>query len=152
MHTKLPKLNFPAIKLRLRRSNDEIMAWDELRKSFVVLTPEEWVRQHLVRFLIDQLAIPPQQIALEYRVVIGGQNQRADVVVIGRSGSVEIVAECKAHDIKIAQSTMDQAVRYNSVIAARYIILTNGIAHHLYAKGENNGEYTPLTSFDELRL
>ncbi|MFR9624244.1 MAG: type I restriction enzyme HsdR N-terminal domain-containing protein [Rikenellaceae bacterium] len=152
MQRELPKLNFPPIKMRARRSGDAISVWDTLRKSYLLLTPEEWVRQHLNAFLQSHLAVPPLQIALEYPVQLNGQSQRADVVVFDRQGAPTILAECKAPDIKITQSTLDQAVRYNSVLCARYIILTNGLSHHLYEYDNVTKVYCALSSFEEITL
>ncbi len=152
MQRELPKLKFPPIKLRARRSGDAISVWDDLRKSYLVLTPEEWVRQHVNAFLQSHLGVSPQQIALEYGVLLNGQNQRADVVVVGRDGSPRILVECKAPEVKISQETLDQAVRYNSVLNAHYIILTNGLSHFLYESTDDEGGYRSLTSFDEIVL
>ncbi|MFI3248815.1 MAG: type I restriction enzyme HsdR N-terminal domain-containing protein [Rikenellaceae bacterium] len=124
--------------------------WDSLRRSYIVLTPEEWVRRHVVEFLISQLQIPPQQIVQEYPVGLNSQRQRADVVVLSRQGEPLMMVECKAYDVKISQGTLDQAVRYNSVLMARYIMLTNGLSHHLYERVDSAGEYRIVRDFSEL--
>ncbi len=86
-----------------------------------------------------------EQISEECLVTLNGQPQRADVVVFDNSAKAIILAECKAPEVKISQDTFDQAVRYNSVVKARYIILTNGITHHCYELSQ--GEYHPMESF-----
>ena len=78
----LPKLNFPAIRLRARRRGDAVEVWDSLRETYLVLTPEEWVRQHLVAYLVTHCGVPPKRIVEEYAVALNGQAQRADVVVV----------------------------------------------------------------------
>ena len=113
----LPKLNFPAIRLRARRRGDSVEVWDSLRGIYLVLTPEEWVRQHLIRFLVGDRAEPV------------------------------LLAECKAPGIPINSQTLAQAVRYNSVLGARYIILTNGLRH--YCCEYRDGEYAQLTGFPD---
>lgn len=152
MQSTLPKLNFPAIKMRARRSADSVSVWDNIRQCYIVLTPEEWVRQHLIAFLTTHLNIPERQISLEYPVKINHQNQRADVVALDRNGRPTIVAECKAPNVNITQSTLDQAVRYNSVIGAEYIILTNGLSHHIYRRVDEQGGYSPLSDFSEIAI
>ncbi len=147
-----PKLNFPPINLRVKPSKGSIMVWDSLRRSYIVLTPEEWVRRHVVSFLMEELAVPAAQIVQEYPVVLNTQRQRADVVVLSRQGEPVLMVECKAYDVKISQSTLDQAVRYNSVLKARYIMLTNGLSHHLYESLDCEGSYRPLKSLSELEL
>ncbi len=150
MQRELPKLNFPPINVRVRRADGVISVWDELRRCYLVLTPEEWVRQHLNSFLQSHMGILPLHILLEYPVSLNGQRQRADVVVVDRMGTPRILVECKAPDIKISQETLDQAVRYNSVVCARYIILTNGLMHFLYESLDEEGQYRPLSSFEAI--
>ncbi len=150
MQNNLPKLNFPPIKLSLRRSRGAIQLYDQLRRCYIVLTPEEWVRQHVVSFLRDYKNIQPAQIIVEYPVDLNGQRQRADIVVVNTMGEAVLLCECKSHDVKISQSTLDQAVRYNSVLNAKYLLLSNGLTIYLYKQGEHKGEYQSLTSIEEL--
>lgn len=116
-----------------------------------MLTPEEWVRQHVNAFLQSHLGVQPLHILLEHPVSLNGQSQRADVVVVDRSGTPRILVECKAPEVKISQSTLDQAVRYNSVVRAQYIILTNGLSHFIYELIEGGG-YRALSSLDKVDL
>ena len=125
----LPKLNFPAIRLRARRRGDAVEVWDSLRETYLVLTPEEWVRQHLVAYLVTHCGVPPKRIVEEYAVALNGQAQRADVVVVDDAAEPLLVAECKAPGIPVGRQTLAQAVRYNSVLKARYVVLTNGLKH-----------------------
>ena len=123
----LPKLNLPPIHLHGKKEGDRTYIWDSVRKMFLVLTPEEWVRQHILGYLINHLHRQPQQISLEHPVNLNGMAQRADIVVFGNDAKAEILVECKAPDIELTDAVLAQAVRYNSVVGARYIILTNGI-------------------------
>ena len=127
----LPKLNFPAIRLRARRRGDSVEVWDSLRGIYLVLTPEEWVRQHLIAYLAEHCGVQPKRIVQEYAVALNGQPQRADVVVVGDRAEPVLLAECKAPCIPINGRTLAQAVRYNSVLGARYVILTTGLRHYL---------------------
>lgn len=147
---QLPKLNFPPIRLRGRRVAGQAQIWDEHRRMWLVLTPEEWVRQHLKAYLIASCGVLPTRLVTEYPVPLNGQAQRADVVVVDGSGKPLLVAECKAHDVPVSRGTLDQAVRYNSVLGARYLILTNGLRHYCYES--RDGAYQPLDSFPQLSV
>lgn len=147
--SELPNLKFPPIRLRARRrSNGEIEVWDALRGLYLVLTPEEWVRQHLISYLATHCGVQPMRIVAEYAVPLNGQPQRADVVVVGDDGRPLLLAECKAPGVPIGRQVMDQAVRYNSVLGARYLVLTNGLAH--YCCERRDGRYEPLPAFPRL--
>ncbi|MBR6759707.1 MAG: type I restriction enzyme HsdR N-terminal domain-containing protein [Alistipes sp.] len=145
MENKLPKLNFPAIKLRAQERDGYTMVYDSVRNMYVVLTPEEWVRRHLVEYLVTYCKVPLRSIVEEYPVALNGMAQRADVVVMDSQARPLILAECKAPEIKLTQDTILQATRYNAVVGARYIILTNGMKHFCYERGESG--YVPLSSF-----
>ena len=145
---ELPKLNFPAIRLRARRRGDAVEVWDALRGIYLVLTPEEWVRQHLIAYLTLHCGVQPTRVVQEYAVALNGQPQRADVVVVGDRAEPLLLAECKAPGIPIGRQTLAQAVRYNSVLGARYIILTNGLRH--YCSECRDGEYVQLDGFPDL--
>lgn len=146
--SRLPKLNFPAIRLRARRNGEQVEVWDCLRGVYLVLTPEEWVRQHLVAYLVSHCGAQPKRIVEEYAVPLNGQPQRADVVVVGDGGEPVLLAECKAPDIPVGERTLSQAVRYNSVLGARYIVLTNGRVH--YCCELRDGRYVQLKGFPML--
>lgn len=144
----LPNLNFPPIRLKARRCGDKVEVWDPIRGIYLVLTPEEWVRQHLIAYLVSHCGVQPLRIVEEYAVLLNGQPQRADVVVVDDAGRPLLLAECKAPDVVINRQTLAQAVRYNSVLQARYIILTNGLKHYCYAC--RDGQYEQLQAFPRL--
>lgn len=125
-----PKLNLPPIKLRAKRIDGVVKVWSEVRKCYLPLTPEEWVRRHFVEFVMSTFALPATRIVEEFSVDVNGQSQRADIVVIDSMGAPQMVVECKAPTIKLTQSVVDQALRYNRVLGARYVIVTNGLSHH----------------------
>lgn len=145
---KLPSLNFPAVQLRLRHGSSGIEVWSELRKKWVTCTPEEHVRRSLAAYLVNRCGAQPLRMVEEYPVPLNGQSQRADLVVTDDCGRPLLVAECKATTVAIDRTTLDQAVRYNSVLGARYVVLTNGLQHHCYELTE--GGYRPLTAFPRL--
>ena len=121
--------------------------WDAVRRRWLVLTPEEWVRQHLIRLLVERGGVPPGNVSQEYPVALSGTAQRADVVVTGRDGRPCLLAECKAPEIRIDERTLAQAVRYNSVLGARFVILTNGLRH--YCCEYRDGKYVQLSGFPD---
>ena len=145
---KQPKLNFPAIRLQGRREGDRTLVWDPRRAMWLGLTPEEWVRQHLVAYLISHCGVQPERLVMEYPVEVNGQSQRADVVVVDGALKPLLVAECKAPDVTIDEQTLSQAVRYNAILCARYLILTNGLRHYCYE--QTDGSYRPLVAIPML--
>ena len=144
----LPKLDFPPCRLRISRRDGDDLVWDDLRRRWLVLTPEEWVRQHLIAYLTTRCGVQPMRVVEEYAVPLNGQPQRADVVVVGDRGEPVLLAECKAPNIPIGRHTLAQAVRYNSVLGARYVVLTNGLKH--YCCEWRDGVFVPLGGFPVL--
>lgn len=142
------KLNFPPLELRLREVEGVRYAWSEPRRQWLVLTPEEWVRRHLVAFLVAHCGAQPLRIVEEYPVLLNGQPQRADLVVVDDAGRPLLLAECKAPEVKISQGVYDQAVRYNAVLGARFVVLTNGCRHYCYE--QEKGAYRAINSFPNL--
>ncbi len=141
MHS-LPKLDFPPVRLRAKRCAGGLQVWDTLRGTWLVLTPEEWVRRHLIAFLTDRCAVPPQSVCQEYAVELNGQRQRADVVVCDRRGKPWLLAECKAAEVSIDSGATEQAIRYNSVLGARYVLVTNGMVHRCLELSDSG--YVPV--------
>ena len=133
-----PKLNFPPIKLRAKEEGGHTLVFDSVRQLFVVLTPEEWVRRHLVEFLISHCKVQQPNIIEEYPINLNDMAQRADVVVMGKDAKQLLLAECKASDINIEdEKIFYQATRYNAILGAQYILVTNGIKHRCYKQTSN---------------
>ena len=148
-----PKLNFPSINLRAMENNGHTLVFNRIRSTYIVLTPEEWVRRHLVEFLIAHCKAPLRSIIEEYPVSINGMAQRADVVVMGNNAQPLLLAECKAPDIDFKnsntlQEVFMQASRYNAILKARYVVLTNGLQHFCYEYRDNG--YIALNHFPKL--
>lgn len=145
-----PKLNFPPIHLRARRGEcGRTEVFDRVRGKWLVLTPEEWVRRHVVEFMLEKCNLQPQQIVEEYPVEINGMAQRADIVAVDNAGEPHIVVECKEPNIKIDNEVLAQAVRYNSILKCRYVVITNGLTTYCYAY-DDKGNYTPINHFPRL--
>jgi type I site-specific restriction endonuclease len=126
----LSTLSFPNYSFRLRNEGSIVEIFDEIRKKWIALTPEEWVRQHLVKFLVEDRKFPAALISIERLVKVNGLPQRTDVVVYDRNGRSLVVCECKAPEIPINQSVFDQAARYNASIRAPYLLISNGMGHY----------------------
>lgn len=144
-----PKLKFPAVILTLHEKEGKTYIPDRVRGGYLVLTPEEWVRRHVIEYLISWCGVELQRVVTEYPVLLNGQPQRADIVVVGRDGTPQLLVECKATDVKISQDVLDQAVRYNSVVGAQYIMLTNGMDVFCFERC-GDGIYHKLNSFPQL--
>jgi hypothetical protein len=106
------------------------MIFDPVRRRYVALTPEEWVRQHFVQYLVRQRGTPQGLIAVESGFTYNGMWRRADVIVHGRDGKPVLMAECKAPEVQIVQAAFDQISRYNTVVQARFLVVTNGLTHY----------------------
>lgn len=138
-----PKLSYPPIHLRARRGEGgRTEIFDSVRKRWLVLTPEEWVRRHVVEYLITECRYRPEQIVEEYPVNINGMAQRADIVILANDGRPEVVVECKEPGVRLSQETLGQVVRYNSILGCSYVAITNGLDTYCYAS--DGLTYTPM--------
>jgi len=126
-------LNFPKCNFRIRKNSKDVFEiFDVIRKKFVALTPEEWVRQHVVHFLIRCKKIPASLIAIEKQLVLNNTKRRADIVVYKNNLNPLLIVECKAPEIEITQMVVEQAQRYNLTLKVPVIFVTNGYKHFLF--------------------
>ncbi|KAB8153628.1 restriction endonuclease subunit R [Kordia sp. TARA_039_SRF] len=123
-------LNFPKYTFRFKNRENKIYIFDAIRKKFVVLTPEEWVRQHTVQFLIHEKKYPTSLINVEKELIFNDLKKRYDIVVFNSDGSIFLVVECKRSNVTINQETFDQIARYNMILDADYLMVTNGLQHY----------------------
>lgn len=137
-------LNLPSFDFRLKSNENKTLIFDNFRKKYVVLTPEEWVRQHFANFLVHQKQYPSTLMAIEKQLSINGLQKRTDIVVYNRKGTPEIVVECKAPNVSISQDTFDQIARYNLRLQANYLIVTNGLEHYFCKIDHNTESYVFL--------
>lgn len=128
MNERFPNLNLPAAKLKLSRENETVYVWDNLRRKELVLSPEEWVRQHIVHYLLNELNYPKAMIALEGGHAQAKTIRRTDILVY-KDSKAWLLIECKAPYVKINQETFDQANRYNIHYKAPYLMVSNGLEH-----------------------
>ena len=126
----MQQLAFPAYSFRVKSSENKTTIFDVIRKKFIVLTPEEWVRQHVVHFLIEDHNYPKSLINVEKVIKVNGTTKRYDVVVFKPDGSIFLLVECKAPKVKITQHTFDQIARYNLTLKGEYQMVTNGLEHY----------------------
>lgn len=136
--TPLPVLNLPAVPLKIKVCADGIRrVYDPLRQKFVALTPEEWVRQHFTAFLIQHLGYPQELMANEVSLKFNGQSRRCDTVLFSHRGfRPRVIMEYKAPGIEITQKVFDQIARYNLVMGAQLLIVSNGMRHYCCASAE----------------
>lgn len=126
----MQKLNLPEYSFRIKTTDGKTYIFDSLRKKYVRLTPEEWVRQNFVQFLISEKKYSSSLIAVEAGVKVNNNPQRADLVVFDRLGNPALVAEFKAPEVKISQQAFDQIVRYNMQLKVNLLIVSNGLKHY----------------------
>lgn len=127
----MQKLNLPAYSFTLKEEDKKTKIFDVIRKKYLVLTPEEWVRQHIIQFLIEERDVPKNLIAVEKGLLLNGLQKRTDVLVYSREGIPLLMVECKAPSIKIDQKTFDQIGRYNISLKLPYLLVTNGMKHFI---------------------
>jgi len=144
-------LNFPKFTFRFKNSENKISIFDVIRKKFVVLQPEEWVRQHCVQYLIDVKEYPKSLINVEKELKVNDLKKRYDIVIFNTDGSIHLIVECKAPKIKIKQNTFDQVARYNLALSATYLMVTNGLNHYYCVMDFDNEKYEFLEDIPDFR-
>ena len=126
----MQKLNFPTYSFRFKNSENKVAIFDEIRKKFIILTPEEWVRQHVVQYLLQDKNYPKSYINVEKLIKINDLSKRYDIIVYQPNGAIYLLIECKAPEVTITQQTFDQIARYNLVLNAKYLMVSNGVNHY----------------------
>jgi hypothetical protein len=147
---ELTKLDFPEQNIRLRENKETLSIYDHLRKKWLICTPEEWVRQNLILFLITNMNYPRNLIAIEKQICIAGRKLRFDGVIYDKDFKPLVIIECKAPTIKISQDTFDQILTYNYMINAPYLIVTNGL-FHVFCKIESKTKFSFLEKIPDYK-
>ena len=142
-------MNFPVYSFRFKNSENKVSIFDEIRKKFILLTPEEWVRQHVVQFLLQDKKYPKSYINVEKLIKINDLSKRYDGVVFQPNGEIFLLIECKAPEVSISQQTFDQIARYNLVLKAKYLMVTNGLNHYFCQMDFENEKYVFLKELPE---
>ena len=147
----MQKLNFPPYSFRFKNSENKVSIFDEIRKKFVILTPEEWVRQNVVRFLLEEKKYPKSYINVEKIIKINSLTKRYDIIVFKPNGKIFLLIECKAPEVPISQNTFDQISRYNMTLESEYLMVTNGLNHYFCQMDFENEKYLFLKELPEFK-
>ncbi len=148
----MKKLNFPVYSFRFKNSENKVSIFDPIRKKFILLTPEEWVRQHTIEYLMKEKNYPLSYINVEKLIKINDRNKRYDIVIFKPNGAIFLLIECKAPEISISQATFDQIARYNLVLKAEYLMVTNGLNHYFCQMDFENERYNFLKELPDFIL
>ncbi|NKI32429.1 type I restriction enzyme HsdR N-terminal domain-containing protein [Croceivirga thetidis] len=145
----MQSLNFPKFNFRFKNSEKGVQIFDIIRKKFVVLQPEEWVRQHAVHYLIENLNYPKNYINVEKQLKLNKLTKRTDIIVFDAIGNLEILVECKAPYVNIDQLTFDQIARYNLAANAKFLMVTNGLSHYYCQMDYGDEKYNFIPELPE---
>jgi hypothetical protein len=139
------KLNFPDYQYSIKSKENKSYIFDLIRKKWLVLNPEEWVRQNCVQFLINEKKFPIGLLQVEKKIEVFNTVKRYDLVVFNTEKKISLLVECKSPSVKITQEAFDQIARYNTVIQSEYLMLTNGLDHFYYQMDFKEEKYIYLT-------
>lgn len=142
------RLNLPQFEIKTRTNRSRTEIWDPIRLRWLVLTPEEWVRQNFIRFMVEHKAVSPMFVKQEMNINLNGTRKRADIVVYTTEGTPHIIVECKAPSIKITQETLLQICRYNMALKLPVVIVTNGLTHYCFRYDAQTNETLPVSGLD----
>lgn len=137
-------LNLPEFDAKVVSREGKLIIFDVIRRRYVALTPEEWVRQHFVNFLLNYKGYPQALMANEVQIKLNNTIKRCDTVLYRRDLTAKIIIEYKAPDVQITQAVFDQITRYNMVLKVDYLIVSNGMQHYCCRMDYKNNRYTFL--------
>lgn len=129
----MQQLSLPRYDFRIRENNGQQEIFDIVRHKFVALTPEEWVRQHFIRYLDQEKKVPLVMLAVEKSLTLNNLTKRTDILVHGTGGKPVMIVECKAPSVNISQKVFEQIGRYNLALKVKYLVVTNGLDHYCAA-------------------
>lgn len=141
----MDKLNLPPYSFNVKEQNGSLVIQDVLRKKFVALTPEEWVRQHFTHFLMEYLSYPAALLANEVELRCGVKRLRCDSILYDRTGRPKMIIEYKAPKINITQKVFDQVTAYNLLLKVDYLVISNGLQHYCCKMDYDTSSYHFLT-------
>lgn len=140
----MPELNLPSFDKKVIQKDGKPFIFDIIRRQYVALTPEEWVRQHFIHYLISEKGYPQSLMANEVQLKLNGMSRRCDTVVYDRTLRPRVIVEYKAPTVNITQQVFDQICRYNMVLQVDYLIVSNGLVHYCCKVDNNTHTYTFL--------
>ncbi len=144
------QIEFSSYELKIKSENGVRFVFDIIRKKYVVLTPEEWVRQHLVHYLIYDYKFPKGLISLEKKLTLNNLTKRTDIVLYSPSAKPILIVECKAESVNISQKTFEQIARYNLTLQVPYLWVSNGKTNFLCAINHDDKNFTFLQNLPTL--
>lgn len=137
-------LNLPPFAYKIKQSGANSLIFDALRRKYVLLTPEEWVRQHFMHYLTGTLSYPRSLISIERGTTYNKLQKRTDMCVYDQRGKPHLLVECKAAHVPITQEVVKQVSVYNQVLQARYVVITNGLEHFCWQVDFGSRQFQPL--------
>ena len=146
---ELPKLNLPNAELKIKLVEETTQVFDEVRKKYFKLTPEEWVRQNFIHYLNKEKNYPFGLMGVEKMVKYNSLKNRADIVIWNREGMPSVIVECKAPNLKITQDAFNQIAKYNYKLRVKYLVVTNGLQHFCCEMDYKNNKITFLEEIPE---
>ncbi len=126
----MQELNLPTYQFNIKKQDQKLYIFDELRRKFIALTPEEWVRQNIIKYLVEDKGFPTGLISIEAEIDVNKLRRRYDGLVYSRQNAPLVLIECKAPSIAINQKVFDQIFAYNTQVIAPYLLITNGLNHY----------------------
>lgn len=144
---KYPQLNLPQCTLSTRAQGNAREVWDVARRAWVRLTPEEWVRQHVIHAFAETLGYPVELMQVEGTITLNEMSRRCDIVIYGNATTPRMIVECKKPQVSLTQKVIDQACRYNMVLNVPYLYLTNGMQHLVLKVDKNNHTLNQIQGF-----
>ena len=135
------QLNLPQYNFRIKKQDEKLLIFDSQRKRYVSLTPEEWVRQHFIRFLIDKKGYPSALLAVEKQLNLNGMKKRCDAILYNPDAKPAMIIEFKAPHVSINQQTFDQVAVYNAKLKVDFFIISNGLEHYCCSVNTKTAQY-----------
>ena len=141
------KIEYPKHQFKIKKENNIELIFDAYRKRWIILTPEEWVRQNILQYITQIKKYPPKLIAIEKEISLGELKKRCDVVVYDRCALPWMIIECKEMNVPVNSKTMDQVLRYHITLPAKYLIITNG--SYCYGFEKRDGQFVEIDHMPE---
>jgi hypothetical protein len=143
------QLNLPEYRFKVKKTEKKLQIFDNQRKKYVALTPEEWVRQNFIRFIIEEKHFPAALLAVEYELIINNLRKRCDAVLFDKTMRAQLIFEFKAPSTALSQSVFDQVAVYNSKLNVRFFIVSNGLQHFCCSVNKENMRYEFLSEIPD---
>ena len=144
------KLDYPKYQFKIKRENNSELIFDSFRKRWMILTPEEWVRQNMLQYLTEIKKYPAKLIAIEKEIKLGELKKRCDIVIYNRDSLPWMIIECKEMNVPLSQKTIEQILRYHITLPATYLIITNG--SYTYGFKKTGNEFIEMNEFPDFKI